>query len=198
MSDGGKGSLQRPVDKKTFDSNWDKIFNNKGKDEDESLMLCTKCKIDKPKTLFYKDKSKPSGFHTNCKLCQSSRNKAKRVNDPKWHNLQKEKSKQYRKTNPIKSQLKVKDCTYRAKYGVTYLEFLEKIKSQKGICKICSTPLVIEGRNCPQKAVIDHCHITGKVRGIICHRCNVGLGNFLDDANLLKFAQEYILSESFF
>lgn len=161
-------------------------------------MICTKCKVDQPETNFYKDRSKPSGIHSNCKTCQSSRVKTKRTNDHVWRKKQIEKSKQYREKNPEQTKLSIKNWTYKTKYGITYHQFLSKINEQDGLCKICSTKLEVEGRNCSQKAVVDHCHSTGKIRGIICHRCNVGLGNFLDNAQLLNKAQEYISSESFF
>ena len=43
-----------------------------------------------------------------------------------------------------------------------------------------------------QKLSIDHCHKTGKVRGLLCKHCNHGLGKFKDDVNLLKIAIDYL------
>lgn len=54
-----------------------------------------------------------------------------------------------------------------------------------GECVICGTQT--------QKLVIDHCHKTNKVRGVLCNECNIGLGKFKDDPILLEFAKIYLL-----
>lgn len=41
--------------------------------------------------------------------------------------------------------------------------------------------------------VVDHCHRTGQVRGMLCNNCNMGLGHFKDDPMLLEFAKIYLL-----
>lgn len=60
---------------------------------------------------------------------------------------------------------------------------LKEIKSEIKECVICgdSGPLVV-----------DHDHVTGKVRGLLCNRCNRGLGQFRDDPILLEFAAQYL------
>ena len=52
-------------------------------------------------------------------------------------------------------------------------------------CDICNTTT--------SKLVIDHCHETNKVRGVLCNECNMGLGKFKDDPRLLEFAQVYLI-----
>ncbi len=69
-------------------------------------------------------------------------------------------------------------------YGVTVEMFNAMIKAQKNKCPICSKHL--------KKPHIDHCHKTGKVRGILCVKCNWGLGLFQDDQALMRKAIRYL------
>lgn len=71
------------------------------------------------------------------------------------------------------------------------LEEFEALLSQQGnVCAICGTDTPGGGR-----AVfsVDHDHETGQIRGLLCHGCNVGLGHFLDDPQLLLKAADYLL-----
>lgn len=58
---------------------------------------------------------------------------------------------------------------------------------QKGKCLIC--------RRVPKKLVVDHCHDSGFIRGLICDNCNVGLGRFFDDPTTLRRAAKYVARE---
>lgn len=55
-------------------------------------------------------------------------------------------------------------------------------------CMICATAFHLTKKG----KIVDHCHVTGVIRGIICHHCNVGLGMFKDDIDLLKSAIRYL------
>jgi hypothetical protein len=72
-----------------------------------------------------------------------------------------------------------------AKYGLTAEAYQQLEAAAAGACQICTTPF---GRT----PVIDHCHATNKVRGLLCSRCNVGLGNFKDDPERLQRALAYL------
>lgn len=73
------------------------------------------------------------------------------------------------------------------KYGITAEDFKRMYKEQNGKCKICcEEPATKRGLH------VDHCHETGKVRGLLCHGCNVALGSFKDNINLLEKAIEYL------
>lgn len=74
------------------------------------------------------------------------------------------------------------------KYGMT-LEDLKKLYiAQDNKCKICDTP----ESELKQMLHVDHCHKTGKVRGLLCYGCNSGLGGFKDNVNNLRKAIEYL------
>jgi hypothetical protein len=75
-----------------------------------------------------------------------------------------------------------------AHYGLTLLEFTAMQAEQKGLCKM----------NCGKLGTnVDHCHSTGKVRGLLCSNCNTGLGLFNDNPELLRLAAHYVEKEGF-
>lgn len=66
-------------------------------------------------------------------------------------------------------------------------------KDQKGLCAICDDPVSLRQEGEAQRsAFVDHCHETGKIRGILCRRCNSGLGFFRDSPTTLERAIEYL------
>lgn len=67
-------------------------------------------------------------------------------------------------------------------------EVLEDIIKTTKTCVIC-------GNDGP-KLSVDHCHKTNKIRGILCMNCNIGLGKFKDDPELLEFARIYLLASN--
>ena len=73
------------------------------------------------------------------------------------------------------------------RYGLTEPEFRSLLKEQENACAICKGPF--KGY---RTIHTDHDHSTGKVRGLLCNNCNVGLGLFLDQPKLLKRAIEYL------
>ena len=88
------------------------------------------------------------------------------------------------------------DIDIRKKYGVTLQWYEETFSRQNGVCAICKQPesSVIKGKVIAMP--IDHDHNTGKVRGLLCTKCNRGIGLFRDDINLLKSAIEYLQKAS--
>lgn len=71
------------------------------------------------------------------------------------------------------------------KYGVNAEQYYEMVDRQKGLCLICGIK--------PDKCLhLDHCHSTGKVRGLLCMSCNHGIGNLRDDISVLENAIRYL------
>lgn len=84
---------------------------------------------------------------------------------------------------------KNREYQLRTKYGIEFLQVISLWELQNRSCAICKLPLEIETGHI---STIDHCHMTNKVRGILCRLCNVGLGAFKDDALRLRCAAEYL------
>ncbi len=70
------------------------------------------------------------------------------------------------------------------KYGVTREQYHQMLQSQSGLCLICAVKM--------EKPCIDHCHATGRVRGMLCVKCNTGIGMLGDDIKNLESAVEYL------
>jgi hypothetical protein len=69
------------------------------------------------------------------------------------------------------------------RYGVTAIEYFAMLLRQHSRCAVCLELRPLH---------VDHCHVTNKVRGLVCRRCNTGMGMFKDDAALLQAAADYI------
>jgi hypothetical protein len=82
-------------------------------------------------------------------------------------------------------------------YGMTPDELNELLRNQKGRCAICRIKLSKDffTRSAVGRATavhVDHDHLTDMARGILCHHCNLGIGNFRDSVKLLKAAVAYL------
>lgn len=80
-------------------------------------------------------------------------------------------------------------------YGITGEQYDEILLSQNGKCAVCGSEDG-KGQLKHQPLVIDHCHQSGVVRGLLCTKCNLGIGNFGDDIDRLKRVVEYLESRS--
>jgi hypothetical protein len=81
-----------------------------------------------------------------------------------------------------------------AKYGITPDEFTLQMERQGWRCAICRKLFVMdkEKYNGPEYPHVDHDHLTGEVRGILCSSCNQGIGKLQDDVEILKRAAKYL------
>lgn len=82
----------------------------------------------------------------------------------------------------------------RYRYNISLSDFIELRELQKDACKICGCHLEINKNSSlrSKKVAVDHCHRTGRVRGLLCFACNTGLGHFRDDLTLLESAIAYL------
>ena len=90
-----------------------------------------------------------------------------------YHSVNKEernrKAKEKRDADPDKQ----KNRKLLQKFGITLEQYKDMLTEQNGLCKICGNPEIIEGRG----LAVDHNHVTGKVRGLLCFKCNVTIGH---------------------
>jgi hypothetical protein len=89
---------------------------------------------------------------------------------------------QYRE-NPELSREKL----LKRRFGITFKKYDEMLKSQNGVCAICQSSCR-SGKNLS----VDHCHKTGKVRGLLCVDCNLGIANLKESQEIFKKAAEYV------
>jgi len=89
--------------------------------------------------------------------------------------------KKYRKNNPDK----VKDVSLRYEFDISLKEYEKIFEEQKGLCAICGNPEKEKRASRLIRLAIDHNHQTGKIRELLCKRCNVVLGFVEEDIDLL-------------
>lgn len=87
-----------------------------------------------------------------------------------------------------------RDCQLKREFGITLEDYNTRLKEQNFVCKICSEPEItkhhVSGKL--KSLAIDHCHKTGKIRGILCQRCNRVLGKIKDSVDILDKMKAYL------
>lgn len=76
----------------------------------------------------------------------------------------------------------------KKRYGITLEQYELLFAKQNQCCAICKK----HQSEFDTSLAVDHCHLTGKVRGLLCYNCNMGLGRFKDNINYLKEAILYL------
>jgi hypothetical protein len=138
---------------------------------------CTRCGITKPRTEFYKASGKREGqVKPRCKACDSELAR-------KWFADNKERARENKHR-----------WTLENTYGITSEEYQRLLAEQRGVCAICHQDEPNEhGRTGTKfRLAVDHCHDTGRVRGLLCQKCNRAIGLLNDDADLLRKAIGYL------
>lgn len=136
------------------------------------MKICTKCKEPHPLTNFYRAKKSPDGLTYWCRQClsrlsmESQKRRREKIGQKAW-------------------ALQLRKADLKQYYGLSLEAFDAMVKGQKGKCAICWQK--------PKKGlVVDHCHKTGIVRGLLCGNCNVGIGNLRDDPEIVASALAYL------
>jgi hypothetical protein len=160
--------------------------------------VCSKCGTEQEIALFNRDRSKASGYRSWCKTCDNINNKVQYNKDPQ---ARRDKRKEYyyenredeiqRRGEFRKNNVDMhRGHKYRQLYGITLEKFEEMRVTQNCSCAICGKH---ESQNKNKKLFVDHDHITGKVRELLCHGCNTGIGLLQDDVDLLQKALDYLI-----
>lgn len=85
-----------------------------------------------------------------------------------------------------------RDNRRRYLYGLSPLEYEDMVRSQEGVCAICKQPETRLRDGKPESLAVDHDHVTGKVRGLLCHKCNVVLGHVGESVQILETMIQYL------
>lgn len=138
---------------------------------------------------FSKDATKKDGLSTVCKNCRN-------VYMSKWWKKDPDKTKAYGKMMYQKHREKRRIGGWhqhlKYKYGISSADYDQMLKDQGGVCAICEQgEIKINKHKHPQKLSVDHNHFTGKVRALICHKCNIRVAWREDELN--KKVDEYLV-----
>ena len=79
-----------------------------------------------------------------------------------------------------------------ASYGLSEREYQRLFEAQRGVCAICERPETTVRGGKGARLSVDHEHKTDRVRGLLCHACNLGLGKFGDSPQILVRAAQYL------
>ena len=131
---------------------------------DDKGRECIRCSEYKKWNEFGKSKGGPRGHCNVCKECD-----------------RKQKSKVY-------CPKKKRAVALKNRYGITVEQYDEMLAAQHHGCKICGISPEEHGKF----LVVDHCHDTGQIRGLLCNHCNVGIGHLKEDLSIFRKAMQYL------
>lgn len=154
--------------------------NNCKVDHSEGTKKCPVCL--KTKGLGDFSVRKSGYVYAYCKPCS-----ARKAREWTVHNKQKKASTnaKWAALRADHVRMRAKDNHYRRRFGVSWDEIMSMLEKQEFMCAICNTDLS------DTKLVADHCHTTGKIRGILCNQCNIWLAP-LERQAFLERATAYI------
>lgn len=126
-----------------------------------------------------------------CKKCRS-------ISSTKWQKNNLDKVNHWKATSEFNRYYEHKKWVYiKSNYGITRTQYEEIDKKQNNVCAICLKPESIydKRKNRIRTLSVDHCHLTNKIRGLLCGNCNRALGLFKDCPERLKKALIYLQAD---
>ena len=142
------------------------------------MKRCYKCEQEKPLSEFHKRKDAKDGHQGCCKECNIARVKTWQAENPEQHE-------DNWKRHTANNDYLVRKAR---RYNIDVLELQFLIERANGVCEICK-------RDPIKWLVVDHCHDSLKVRGILCEKCNQALGLSGDSIDNLRNAIDYLNRE---
>lgn len=79
----------------------------------------------------------------------------------------------------------------KRRYGMNRDDYYQRLLAQNGVCACCKQPEDFKNR---ERLSVDHCHETGVIRGLLCHRCNIAVGLLHNSPELCAILQAYLLA----
>jgi len=122
---------------------------------------CSKCNIEKDKSAFHKDRRSLNGLRSRCKQCGKMF-----ASEP---------------VNKEEHKLKKREYDLKKDFGISLNEYNDIYMLQNGQCGICG----IHQKDLKISLSVDHDHLTGKIRGLLCTKCNTALGLYNDNEETL-------------
>lgn len=164
----------------------------------DGLRICNSCKTWKPFDCYAKNKTGHMGLSAVCRDCENRKARERYARNDVL-SRRKEKKRIYDKgrRERLRAEGKLKkndpqvqrEQMMKRKYGMTIKDYDDMVQSQNNQCAICFA-LGSKERN--GRLVIDHCHASGKVRGLLCNKCNLLLGHADDTIERLERAILYL------
>lgn len=166
---------------------------------------CPKCTITKSLSEFYKHQV--NGYNSRCKECHKADCRARKSNtNPELAKVRSQKwrakvmadperrAKLREKKNDWNRSDRYFDGYFKRKFGISLTEVNIMLTDQNGLCANvgCSKEIAIDPKSDKAKAVVDHCHATGKVRALMCVRCNSLLGHIENNRSVVRGLMGYL------
>jgi hypothetical protein len=156
---------------------------------------CRKCGHLQPWSEFYRERSAADGYRPECKACAREyrrqyyrRNREAAIARVQaWREANPDLYVRYQRAYRKKRPHAEREGHLRRKFGLTLADYARLLELQGGGCAICGDAPE-EGKNLH----VDHDHATGGVRGLLCMRCNNGIGLLREDADVLTNAAAYV------
>lgn len=145
--------------------------------------ICRSCAKEKSLSEFSQDLRRKDKRAAYCLSCNKARRYTYYLEHPEKDEQRKENMR-----DPVYRERTKWERAFK-QYGITKQEYESMFSNQNGLCAICGKTYQ---RNGKEYLLIDHCHTTGKVRGLLCHKCNVGIGLLTHEPELLRKAIHYL------
>ena len=121
-----------------------------------------------------------------------------RLKNVAWRSKDRKKYNQYQSEWKANNLDKVRQYKWKARFGITPEQYNKMLLAQGGVCAVCGKPERKRHNtsNRVQLLSVDHDHVTGKVIGLLCQDCNIGIGYFHNDPERIRKAIKYLVKHS--